>query len=110
MELRSRLWNSTFLEVTNTCVSSVTHDIVAITPLDIFGLIWVSVFVFTQDYASLSSVDIIVKASLVLHTQAKNMILSNPETDVNITTTTPQIFNNLLSKSKLTFDVYCRLY
>ncbi|XP_044221590.1 integrin alpha-6 isoform X1 [Thunnus albacares] len=48
VELRSRLWNSTFLE----------------------------------DYASLSSLDIIVKALLVLHTQAKNMILRTPDTDV----------------------------
>ncbi|KAM7407449.1 hypothetical protein PAMA_003259 [Pampus argenteus] len=50
VELRSRLWNSTFLE----------------------------------DYASLSSLDIIVKASIVLHTQAKNMILRTPDTDVTL--------------------------
>ncbi|XP_042350253.1 integrin alpha-6 isoform X2 [Plectropomus leopardus] len=48
VELRSRLWNSTFIE----------------------------------DYASLSNVHIIVKASLVLHTQAKNMILRTPHSDV----------------------------
>ncbi|XP_070694793.1 integrin alpha-6 [Pempheris klunzingeri] len=51
IELRSRLWNSTFIE----------------------------------DYASLSHLHIVVKASLVLHTQAKNMILRTPDTDVTVT-------------------------
>ncbi|XP_070832343.1 integrin alpha-6 isoform X1 [Chaetodon trifascialis] len=51
VELRSRLWNSTFIE----------------------------------DYASLSYLHIVVKASLVLHTQAKNMILRTPDTDVTVT-------------------------
>lgn len=51
VELRSRLWNSTFIE----------------------------------DYASLSHLRIIVKASLVLHTQAKNMILQTPDTEVMVT-------------------------
>ncbi|KAM9850652.1 integrin alpha-6 [Aulostomus maculatus] len=51
VELRSRLWNSTFIE----------------------------------DYASLSSVDVVVKASLVLHTQAKNMILTTPDAEVTLT-------------------------
>ncbi|XP_061925881.1 integrin alpha-6 isoform X1 [Entelurus aequoreus] len=51
VELRARLWNSTFLE----------------------------------DYTSLSSLDIIVRASLVLHTQATNMILATPNTDVTLT-------------------------
>lgn len=51
LELRSRLWNSTFIE----------------------------------DYASLSYLRIVVKASLVLHTQAKNMILSTPDTNVTLT-------------------------
>ncbi|XP_038576430.1 LOW QUALITY PROTEIN: integrin alpha-6 [Micropterus salmoides] len=50
VELRSRLWNSTFIE----------------------------------DYASLSHMYIVVKASLVLHTQAKNMILRTPDTDVTV--------------------------
>ncbi|XP_041806049.1 integrin alpha-6 isoform X2 [Chelmon rostratus] len=51
VELRSRLWNSTFIE----------------------------------DYASLSYLHIVVKASLVLHTQTKNMILRTPDTDVTVT-------------------------
>lgn len=38
--------------------------------------------VLTQDYTSLSSLDIIVRASLVLHTQSTNMILRTPDTDV----------------------------
>lgn len=54
--LRSRLWNSTFIE----------------------------------DYASLSHLRIVVRASLVLHTQAKNMILRTPDTDV-ILTVSPDI-------------------
>ncbi|KAM4608315.1 integrin alpha-6 [Polymixia lowei] len=49
--LRSRLWNSTFLE----------------------------------NYASLSYLDIIVKATLKLDTPAKNMILRNSETKVRVT-------------------------
>lgn len=51
VELRSRLWNSTFIE----------------------------------DYSSLSHMDVVVKASLVLHSQAKNIILRTPDTDVSIT-------------------------
>ncbi|XP_051259735.1 integrin alpha-6 isoform X2 [Dicentrarchus labrax] len=51
VELRSRLWNSTFIE----------------------------------DYASLSHLLIVVRASLVLHTQAKNIILKTPDTDVTVT-------------------------
>ncbi|XP_074550667.1 integrin alpha-6 isoform X2 [Halichoeres trimaculatus] len=51
VELKSRLWNSTFIE----------------------------------DYASLSHLRIIVKASLVLHTKAKNMILPTPDTEVTVT-------------------------
>ncbi|XP_037645331.1 integrin alpha-6 isoform X1 [Sebastes umbrosus] len=50
VELRSRLWNSTFIE----------------------------------DYASISNMHIVVKASLVFHTQAKNMILRTPHTDVTV--------------------------
>ncbi|XP_044072687.1 integrin alpha-6 isoform X2 [Siniperca chuatsi] len=50
VELRSRLWNSTFIE----------------------------------DYASLSHLYIVVKASLVLHTQAKNLILRTPDTQVTV--------------------------
>ncbi|TDH06897.1 hypothetical protein EPR50_G00118160 [Perca flavescens] len=50
VKLRSRLWNSTFIE----------------------------------DYASISNLHIVVKASLVLHTQAKNMILRTPHTDVTV--------------------------
>uniref|UniRef100_A0AAQ4Q7Y7 Integrin subunit alpha 6 n=1 Tax=Gasterosteus aculeatus aculeatus TaxID=481459 RepID=A0AAQ4Q7Y7_GASAC len=50
LELRSRLWNSTFIE----------------------------------DYASTPNLHIVVKASLVLHTQAKNMILRTPHTDVTV--------------------------
>lgn len=42
-----------------------------------------AVVVFTQDYASLSYLHIVVKASLVLHTQTKNMILRTPDTDVS---------------------------
>uniref|UniRef100_A0AAQ4PJK0 Integrin subunit alpha 6 n=1 Tax=Gasterosteus aculeatus aculeatus TaxID=481459 RepID=A0AAQ4PJK0_GASAC len=52
LELRSRLWNSTFIE----------------------------------DYASTPNLHIVVKASLVLHTQAKNMILRTPHTDVSTST------------------------
>ncbi|XP_061547839.1 integrin alpha-6 isoform X1 [Phycodurus eques] len=51
VELRARLWNSTFLE----------------------------------DYTSLSSLDIIVRASLVLHTRATNTILRTPDTEVTLT-------------------------
>ncbi|XP_035531993.1 integrin alpha-6 isoform X2 [Morone saxatilis] len=51
VELRSRLWNSTFIE----------------------------------DYASLSHLLIVVRASLVLQTQAKNIILKTPDTDVTVT-------------------------
>ncbi|XP_069558662.1 integrin alpha-6 [Brachyistius frenatus] len=50
VELRSRLWNSTFIE----------------------------------DYASLSTLHLVVKASLVLHTQAGNMILRTPDTTVTV--------------------------
>ncbi|KAM8857390.1 integrin alpha-6 isoform 1-T1 [Synchiropus picturatus] len=50
IELRSRLWNSTFIE----------------------------------DYASLSFLDVMVKASLVLHT-SKNMILATPDSNVRLT-------------------------
>lgn len=50
VELRSRLWNSTFIE----------------------------------DYASILHMDIVVRASLVLHRQAKNVILRTPDTDVSI--------------------------
>ncbi|CAK6954171.1 integrin alpha-6 [Scomber scombrus] len=42
--------------------------------------LWTSTFL--EDYASLSSLDIIVKASLVLHTPAKNMILGTPDPNV----------------------------
>lgn len=40
---------------------------------------------FTQDYASLSHLHILVKASLVLHGHAKNMMLRTPDTDVSRT-------------------------
>ncbi|XP_054643768.1 integrin alpha-6 isoform X1 [Dunckerocampus dactyliophorus] len=40
---------------------------------------------FLEDYTSLSSVDIIVRASLMLHTQATNMILTTPNTEVTLT-------------------------
>uniref|UniRef100_A0A3B4VE67 Integrin subunit alpha 6 n=1 Tax=Seriola dumerili TaxID=41447 RepID=A0A3B4VE67_SERDU len=50
IELRSRLWNSTFIE----------------------------------DYASVSTLHIVVKASLMLHAQAENMILTTPDTDVSM--------------------------
>ncbi|XP_077473475.1 integrin alpha-6 isoform X2 [Stigmatopora argus] len=40
---------------------------------------------FLEDYTSLSSLDITVKASLVLHTQATNMILRTPDTEVTLT-------------------------
>eukprot|EP00066_Takifugu_rubripes_P018741 XP_011608007.1 PREDICTED: integrin alpha-6 isoform X1 [Takifugu rubripes] len=51
VELRSRLWNSTFIE----------------------------------DYAALLHLDIVVRASLVLHSQAKNIILRTPDTEVMLT-------------------------
>lgn len=51
VELRSRLWNSTFLE----------------------------------DYVSATPLDIIVKASLVLHTSVKNVVLRTPDTNVTVT-------------------------
>ncbi|XP_053295060.1 integrin alpha-6 isoform X1 [Pleuronectes platessa] len=50
IELRSRLWNSTFIE----------------------------------DYASVSTLHVVVKAFLVLHAQAENMILTTPDTDVTL--------------------------
>ncbi|XP_040004466.1 integrin alpha-6 isoform X2 [Xiphias gladius] len=50
IELRSRLWNSTFIE----------------------------------DYASVSTLHIVVKARLVLQAQAENMILTTPNTDVTV--------------------------
>ncbi|KAM8856284.1 integrin alpha-6 isoform 1-T1 [Spinachia spinachia] len=50
VELRSRLWNSTFIE----------------------------------DYASTPNLHVVVKASLVLHTQAKNMVLRTPHTEVTV--------------------------
>ncbi|XP_036964800.1 integrin alpha-6 isoform X2 [Acanthopagrus latus] len=53
VELRSRLWNSTFIE----------------------------------DYASLSYLEIVVKASLVLQGQPNNMILRTPDTEVKVTVT-----------------------
>ncbi|XP_040912374.1 integrin alpha-6 isoform X2 [Toxotes jaculatrix] len=51
IELRSRLWNSTFIE----------------------------------DYASVSTSHIVVKASLVLQAQAENVILTTPDTHVRVT-------------------------
>ncbi|KAI3356234.1 hypothetical protein L3Q82_017481, partial [Scortum barcoo] len=51
VELRSRLWNSTFIE----------------------------------DYASLSHLQISVRASLVLNSQPKNMILTTPDIEVTVT-------------------------
>uniref|UniRef100_A0AAQ5ZCT6 Integrin alpha-2 domain-containing protein n=1 Tax=Amphiprion ocellaris TaxID=80972 RepID=A0AAQ5ZCT6_AMPOC len=51
VELRSRLWNSTFIE----------------------------------DYASFSTLDLVVKASLVLDIKAKNVILRTPDTTVTVT-------------------------
>lgn len=50
VELRSRLWNSTFIE----------------------------------DYASFSTLLLAVKASIVLHTQAENIILRTPDTTVTV--------------------------
>ncbi|XP_061579506.1 integrin alpha-6 isoform X2 [Cololabis saira] len=50
VELRSRLWNSTFIE----------------------------------DYASIPTLSLMVKASLVLHSQARNIILKNPEATVTV--------------------------
>uniref|UniRef100_A0A8C6UDH7 Integrin, alpha 6a n=1 Tax=Neogobius melanostomus TaxID=47308 RepID=A0A8C6UDH7_9GOBI len=51
VELKSRLWNSTFLE----------------------------------DYISSTPLDLIVKASLVLHTSARNSVLRTPDTNVTVT-------------------------
>jgi len=39
-------------------------------------------FVFTQEYETFSSVHLVVKASLVLDTQAQNMVLRTPDTTV----------------------------
>ncbi|XP_024919730.1 integrin alpha-6 isoform X2 [Cynoglossus semilaevis] len=50
VELRSRLWNSTFIE----------------------------------DYTSVPTLHIVVKATLVLHGQAENMILTTPDTKVTV--------------------------
>ncbi|CAN9497762.1 unnamed protein product [Ophioblennius macclurei] len=50
VELRARLWNSTFIE----------------------------------DYASLSTSLLVVRASIVLHTQAENIILRTPDTTVTV--------------------------
>lgn len=45
-----------------------------------------AVSLFTQDYASFSELNIVVKASLVLHGQAKNIILKTPDTNVSSST------------------------
>lgn len=37
-----------------------------------------------QDYASLSHLEIVVRATLVLHSTARNMVLGTPNTDVSI--------------------------
>lgn len=83
LELRSRLWNSTFIEVTRrplmSSIVSRQGSAAAVLPRLIC-------FVFTQDYASTPNLHIVVKASLVLHTQAKNMILRTPHTDVSTST------------------------
>ncbi len=79
LTLRSRLWNSTFIEVT--CCWIVLMWPLCVVCCDF--LTRAAACVFTQDYASVSHSLIVVKASLVLHTQAENMILRNPDIDVS---------------------------
>lgn len=110
VELRSRLWNSTFIEVTRPnvllfpCVSRV------------FGVIWydcltsAAVFLlFTQDYASLLHLHIVVRASLVLHSQAKNMILRTPDTDVSSSSSTLE-YKGTGTSLHVVFSCYAALY
>lgn len=89
VELRSRLWNSTFIEVTF-CASFASFPPFFFLEdggrvVQFLYVILQNVCVLLQDYASLSHLDIVVRASLVLHSQAKNIILRTPDTDVSTT-------------------------
>lgn len=79
IELRARLWNSTFIEASPWATK--THAVslrLFVTWFHISGQ-WSP----PQDYASLSHLEIVVRASLVLHSTAKNMVLGTPDTDVS---------------------------
>lgn len=54
-----------------------------------------------QDYASLSHMEIVVRASLVLHSAAKNMVLGTPDTDVS---SPSSLHSGLLPKTRLRPD------
>lgn len=60
-------------------------------------------FLPTQDYASLSHLAIVVRASLVLHSAAKNMVLQTPSTEVS---SSSFVLKNKLKVSQL-YCVYC---
>lgn len=76
--LKSRLWNSTFLEVR-------TMTRAYFVPLkECLSLLKQSVLFSSQqqDYASYNYLDIIVKASISLDVSANNIVLKNAETQV----------------------------
>ncbi|XP_022068905.2 integrin alpha-6 isoform X3 [Acanthochromis polyacanthus] len=53
------------------------------TSVELISRLWNSTFI--EDYASFPSLDLVVKASLVLETKAKNVILRTPDTTVTVT-------------------------
>lgn len=73
VKLRSRVWNSTFIEVKR-CFKRILAS---------FLCYFTQFLCFLQDYASLPHLDIIVRASIVLHSQAKNIILTTPDANVS---------------------------
>lgn len=68
------------------------------TTVELTSRLWNSTFI--EDYASLSHMDIVVRASLVLHGQAKNVILGTPDTNVSITPLRNKYKGNLLHLEK----------
>lgn len=106
VELRSRLWNSTFIEVTTktnpkwqffTCLTVFFWE-------SLEDISYISCFFLaTQDYASLSHLPIVVTASLVLHSAAKNMAIQTPYTEVS---SSSFVLKNKLKVSQL-YSVYC---
>lgn len=84
VELRSRLWNSTFIEVTY-WISVVSKFVTCVFCVMQCDCLTFAALFYTQDYASLSHLHILVKASLVLHGHAKNMMLRTPDTNVSRT-------------------------
>lgn len=85
VELRSRLWNSTFIEVTLCASFASFPPFFGGERVQFLCIILQKVCVLLQDYAALLHLDIVVRASLVLHSQAKNIILRTPDTDVSKT-------------------------